>query len=152
MTNSAVFGPIVLQRSQPRQPFVLISAAVTVMADPWGNDAGPVSGFNPQVVEGLIRELEDAAGQFQKFYDALGTRLDNADLRAKMRDFRKRNNQTVAQLKAHIEAPAKGQEQKKAELAQRVANALQKLYAIEQLCATKESEIVTVMRQSISSS
>jgi hypothetical protein len=122
------------------------------MSDPWGNDTATPSGFNPQVVEGLIKELEDAAAQFQKFYEALGTRFDTSELRTKMRDFRRRNNQTIASLKAHIEAPAKGAEQQKADLAQRIASTLQKLFAIEQLCATKENEIVTVMRQSISSS
>jgi primosomal protein N'' len=105
------------------------------MSDPWGNDTATPSGFYPRV-EVLIEELEDAAAQFQKFYEAIGTRFDISELPTKMRDFQRRMNQTFDSLGAHIEAPAKGAEQRVAYVAQRIAPTL---FAIEQLCESISS-------------
>eukprot|EP01122_Echinamoeba_exundans_P001065 TRINITY_DN11006_c0_g1_i1.p1 TRINITY_DN11006_c0_g1~~TRINITY_DN11006_c0_g1_i1.p1 ORF type:complete len:283 (+),score=61.63 TRINITY_DN11006_c0_g1_i1:32-850(+) len=122
------------------------------MADPWGSGASTViAGFDPNIASSLIDEINQIAVAFDSRYREIGTRLDGRDLRSKIEDLRRRANDATARLRQVLSQNCSPQlMSKKQELVQQGTVALEKLHAAEQNVQRRTSDVVTVMRASIS--
>jgi hypothetical protein len=122
------------------------------MADPWGSSgSSAIAGFDPNIASSLIDEINQISVAFDSRYREIGTRLDGRDLRSKIEDLRRRATDATTRLRQVLSQNCSQQlMSKKQELVQQGSVALEKLHAAEQNVQRRTSDVVTVMRASIS--